>query len=81
MSKIKKVTGYLCSDGSLIEDEERAEAYQDNLDLKKALRKCLDFYDPKGEIDVEEIAAEIAENLPTFIEGKIKVLLPEDNDE
>jgi hypothetical protein len=81
MAKVKKATGYICSDGETFPTKPQAEGHQEKVDLTEALIHCLDFYHPNDEIGADEIAEKIAEKLPMFIKGKIKVQLPRDNDE
>jgi hypothetical protein len=81
MFKVKKATGYICSDGETFPTKSLAEGHQEEVDLTEALIRCLDFYRANSGTAIKEIAAHIAEKLPTFIVGKIKVHFPEENDE
>lgn len=81
MYEVKKATGYICSDGKTFPTKALAEGHQEEVNLTEALLRCLDFYRANSVIDATEIAVRIAEKLPMFITGKIKVKFPEDDDE
>jgi hypothetical protein len=82
MSEVKKAEGYKCTDGQVFLIKAVAVAHQRELDLFEVFARCLLFYekDPK-EYSVEDIAKELAERFPKYIDGKIKVKLPEEDDE
>lgn len=82
MSKVTKAEGYKCTDGRVFLIKVVAESHQLELDLVEAFTSCLQFYEKdQQDYSVEDIAKELAERFPKYIDGKIKIKFPREDDE